>query len=211
MNMEYQKKKFANHKATLTDLGNIKILDFKNPDSFEYRIRFLFEEDYYRLHISGDLGELTATNYKNMCYEKFYDFAFNPGYFEEKIDCMSRSLYVYEEDEARKHIRNIINGNNIRDNIVWKYKIEIDCDFDEFESEKAVDECIDKYIDDFLYDYFDYDRGLSYEGLEKLQKLGADVYEHDEIGKVNTGIIDLYMLAFRLARAQIDGHDELFY
>lgn len=29
----------------LKDLGNIKILDFKKPNSTEYRIRFLFEED----------------------------------------------------------------------------------------------------------------------------------------------------------------------
>ena len=211
MNMEYQKKKFANHKATLTDLGNIKILDFKHPESNEYRIRFLFEEDHYRLHISGDLGELIATNYCNMCYEKFYDFAHNPGYFEGKIDCMSRRAYEYDEEAARKHIRNIINENHLRDDVIEIYKNEIDCDFDDVENEKAVDDCINEYISDFLYDYFDYDRGLSYEGLEKLQELGADVYEHDEIGKVSTGIIDLYMLAFRLARAQIDGHDELFY
>lgn len=58
MNLERQKERFKNHVATLTDYGNIKILDFKEPGSSIYRIRFLFEEDYYRLHISGDLGEL---------------------------------------------------------------------------------------------------------------------------------------------------------
>ena len=38
-------ERFKNHKATFTDYGNIKILDFKKPGSIEYRIRFLFEED----------------------------------------------------------------------------------------------------------------------------------------------------------------------
>lgn len=33
MNLEYQKRWFKNHVATLTDYGNIKILDFKNPDT----------------------------------------------------------------------------------------------------------------------------------------------------------------------------------
>lgn len=61
-------ERFKNHKATFTDYGNIKILDFKNPGSIEYRIRFLFEEDYFRLHISGDLGELIASNYNNMIF-----------------------------------------------------------------------------------------------------------------------------------------------
>lgn len=62
MNLERQKENFRNHIAKLSDYGNIKILDFQRSDSSEYRIRFLFEEDYCRLHISGDLGELTATN-----------------------------------------------------------------------------------------------------------------------------------------------------
>ena len=77
MNLERQKDNFKNHIATFTDYGNIKILDFKNPDSSHYRIRFLFEEDYCRLHISGDLGELIATNYYNMTFDKFTDFVNN--------------------------------------------------------------------------------------------------------------------------------------
>ena len=39
INIEAQKKNFENHIATLTDCGNIKILDFKNPESSNYRIR----------------------------------------------------------------------------------------------------------------------------------------------------------------------------
>ena len=68
---EREKKCFECHKATLSDYGTIKMLDFKRPESSYYRIRFLFEEDYYRLHISGDLGSLTAANCTNMTYEKF--------------------------------------------------------------------------------------------------------------------------------------------
>ena len=78
-NLEKQKEHFKNHIASFTDYGNIKILDFRNPESVEYRIRFLFEEDYCRLHISGDLGELIACNYNNMPYEGFADFVNNTG------------------------------------------------------------------------------------------------------------------------------------
>ena len=86
IDLEREKKNFQNHVATFTDYGNIKILDFKRPDSNEYRIRFLFEEDHYRLHISGDLGELIAFNYKNMVFELFEKhFTDNYGIFFREI------------------------------------------------------------------------------------------------------------------------------
>ncbi len=104
MDLEKQKEHFKEHIATFTDYGNIKILDFKKPNSLEYRIRFLFEEDYCRLHISGDLGELIATNYNNMTYEKFSDFVNDVGYFEQKIDCHNRPIYTYNEELAREEL-----------------------------------------------------------------------------------------------------------
>lgn len=88
----------------LKDLGNIKILDFKKPNSTEYRIRFLFEEDYCRLHISGDLGELIAMNYRNMCWNQFDDFVNDIDYFQEKILCHSRPFFVYDQEQAEEDI-----------------------------------------------------------------------------------------------------------
>lgn len=85
IDLERQKENFKNHIATFTDYGNVKILDFKAPDTSHHRIRFMFEEDYCRLHISGDLGELIATNYNNMTYKGFKDFVHNTGYFEKKL------------------------------------------------------------------------------------------------------------------------------
>lgn len=40
IDLERQKDNFKNHIAKFTDYGNIKILDFKNPKSSAYRIRF---------------------------------------------------------------------------------------------------------------------------------------------------------------------------
>lgn len=103
INLEKEKKNFQNHVATFTDYENIKILDFKRPDSNEYRIRFLFEEDYCRLHISGDLGHLTASNYYNMRFGTFEKhFTGNVGYFNEKIDCMDRDRYYFDEERLKE-------------------------------------------------------------------------------------------------------------
>ena len=108
MNLEKQKENFKNHRATFKDLGNIKILDFKKPNSTEYRIRFLFEEDYCRLHISGDLGELIAMNYRNMCWNQFDDFVNDIDYFQEKILCHSRPFFVYDQEQAEEDITKYI-------------------------------------------------------------------------------------------------------
>lgn len=192
MDLKKQKEHFKNHIAKFTDYGNIKILDFKNPNSSEYRIRFLFEEDYCRLHISGDLGELIATNYSNMTYEKFSDFVNNVDYFKEKIDCNNRKLYVYDEDQAREELLEMAEKHD------WLLFS------DKYSYEDDDKERLSNIIDDILYD-FDPDRGIGSKGYEELDDLECDAFEFaGDIGKQETGILDLYMLAFKLAKKQLD-------
>lgn len=179
LDMEKQKKHFENHEATFQDLGNIKILDFKEPGSNHYRIRFLFEEDYYRLHISGDLGHLIATNYKNMTYEGFSDFVHNPGYFSGKIDCMDRDRYSYDLDLAAKEIKERF--------------VDYGCEYD-----------YEDNIDLILEDYSDRD-GIGPEGFRVLQEIDCDCFEYaGRIGREETGIIELYLLAFELAQKKLN-------
>lgn len=194
MNIEAQKKNFEKHIATFTDYGNIKIVDFKNPNSVHYRIRFLFEEDYCRLHISGDLGELTACNYNNMRFEKFTDFVNNTGYFEEKICCASRPLYFYDEDLAREDLR-----ARFEEDDVWDVFMADRCDF---ETQEDV-------LDDILAD-FDDSTGIGEEGYEELEKVYDDVWPFArDIGKRSTEILELYMLAFKLAMEQLEKKEEV--
>ena len=192
IDLEREKKNFQNHVATFTDYGNIKILDFQRPDSNEYRIRFLFEEDHYRLHISGDLGELIASNYKNMVFELFEEhFADNTGYFSEKIDCMSRSICYYDEEQAEKDIMEYLEED--------EYLEEM--------QDGGVD--IELWISNVLTDFAE-ECGIQGRGYNELSEY---VYEANEcvrdFGKVNTGILDLYMLAFKLAMKQLRERNEL--
>lgn len=193
INLEKQKENFKNHIATLKDYGNIKILDFKDQKSSHYRIRFLFEEDYCRLHISGDLGELTATNYNNMVYEKFRDYVNDVGYFESKINCHSRPIYVYDEEAARDYLKVFFEEYDLVEEILYD-KSPFDTD----------EECIDEFIDDILED-FSQERGLGPIGYGRLSDFYEEAFEFsEEIGKQETGILDLYMLAFKLAKQQIE-------
>lgn len=186
--LEKQKEHFKDHVATFTDYGNIKILDFKKPGSSHYRIRFLFEEDYYRLHISGDLGELIAWNYNNMGYEKFSDFVHDTGYFKEKIICHSRAIYDYDYEKAKEDLRNAFKEYEIK---VAEY---------EWESEE---EAIEDKIEDILED-LDSRNGLGSKAYDILSELDSECYTWiDGIGKEETGILELYMLAFELAQEQL--------
>ena len=180
--LEHQKKHFANHVATLNDYGNIKVLDFKNPNSYEYAIRFLFEEDTCRLHISGDLGNLTASNYRNMVFEHFGDFVHNIGYFTEKIDCHDRNLYRYDHDEAVNELKKRLEDA-------------------EFEDEYC---SIDDKIDEIM-EYFDSSDGLDSNAYDLLHEIDQDCFEYfDQIGRESSGILELYMLAFELAVKQLN-------
>ena len=186
-NIESQKVRFKDHIATFTDYGNIKILDFKKPESCEYRIRFMFEEDYCRLHITGDLGDLIASNYNNMTYDKFSDFVDNAGYFEEKIDCMSRSVYFYDTDKAITDLKNLIEEYQIADELM----------------ENTFHDSIERVIDEVL-ENFDISRGVSEKGYEIMDKCICDFWEEARyIGRERTGIIELYLLAFKLATQQL--------
>lgn len=190
INLERQKENFKNHIATFTDYGNIKILDFKEPGSSHYRIRFLFEEDYYRLHISGDLGELIASNYNNMCYEHFSDFVHNTGYFEEKIDCHNRSFYSWDYDKAKEDLIRTFE----------EYEFEF---IPEKWDYRTPDEIREELIDDILDD-LDSNSGLGSRGYDLLSEYDSDCFEYiEDIGKEETGILELYMLAFELAQEQL--------
>ena len=201
VNLEYQKKYFENHQAKLYDYGNIKVLDFKNPKSNVYRIRFIFEEDYCRLHISGDLGELIACNYYNMTFDKFYDFVDNVGYFEGKIECHSRKLYYYDEDRAREELRKYLYDNELVEEIV---------EDSSHIYEESEEEIINEFVDDVM-ESFDNEHGISVEGCELVANYFGDAYEDCYyFGKERTGIIELYLFAFRLAMKQLkeNGYDE---
>lgn len=194
MNIEKQKENFKNHVATFTDYGNIKIVDFKAPETSYYRIRFLFEEDYCRLHISGDLGELIATNYNNMTFDKFSDFVNNTGYFEQKIDCHSRDIYVYDEDLAKEQLYKILEEYDMLEEIYNHDRYDFETDENK----------LNEFYEDLFKDFTD-TKGIGSKGFDVLYEKFEEPWDFaDDLGKKETGILELYMLAFKLAKEQLD-------
>lgn len=190
LSREWLEERFKNHVATFRDLGDIKILDFQEPGTNNWQIRFLFEEDHYRLHISGDLGELIAYNYNNMIYEDFgSDFVHNPGYFEKKIQCHSRHLYKYDYDKAKKDLLEYLSEYD------WAEEMEY--------SSNSLEEVRDYEIECILEDLDNY-TGLGSKAYDRLSEIDADCFEWiSEVGKEESGILDIYMTAFELAQKQL--------
>lgn len=196
--LELQEKRFVNHVAKFTDYGNIKIVDFKMPDSGEYRIRFLFEEDYCRLHISGDLGELIATNYNNMTFKGFSDFVNNIGYFKEKIDCHNRRIYTYDSGDAKKDLKELLEEWDMMEEVLQHDRYEWETDEDK----------IEEFYEDVLEDFSE-DTGVGSKGYDALSEYFSDAWEFvSDIGKRHTGILDVYMMAFKLATDQLRAKGE---
>lgn len=138
---EREKKCFESHEATLLDYGTIKVLDFKRPESSYYQIRFLFEEDYCRLHISGDLGSLTAANCNNMTYEKFAeDYVGNPGYFREQVECHNRPFFVFDENMAKASLKEYMDESGVLAEVLRDGRMDWETDDDK--------------LNDFLRMYF---------------------------------------------------------
>lgn len=192
LSREWLEERFKNHIATFTDYGNIKILDFAEPGTSNWQIRFLFEEDHYRLHISGDLGELVAYNYNNMTYEDFGDFVHNPGYFERKIKCQSRHLYEYDEDKAKRDLLEYLAEYE------WEEELKYTND--------TLEEVRDYEIDCILEDLNPY-TGLGSKAYDRLSEIDGDCFEWiSEIGKEDSGVLDIYLTAFELAQKQLENN-----
>lgn len=193
MDLELQKEMFADHVATLRDYGEIKIVDFQKPGSNYYRIRFIFEEDHDRVHISGDLGELIAYNYAGLNFRNFIDYCRRDCiFFKVRVKCSSNPLYTYDRELAEKQLLQKTKDNYTLDRIA-DY-------FDVCEPEDAVEPFIEKVLDGFS----DTD-GICEIGERMLLNIDYSAFDPiDEIGlEEGPDVFDVYLLAFKLAYRQL--------
>lgn len=179
LDLEYYKERFRDHVASLKDYGDITVLDFKKPGTVAYRIRFLFENDYGRLHISGDMGELTACDSVFTSFNRKY--VDSPQYFQSKVKTHDWPFFSYSMEKARNDLKAYLQDIDYPDNKV----------------EATVRE---------LLAGFDHERGLDLIGQagELLSEIDSTWPEWaGHIGQERTGIIELYLMAFSLAWAQL--------
>lgn len=193
MNLELQKMEFADHVATLQDYGDIKVLDFQKPETNHYRIRFIFEEDHDRVHISGDLGELIAYNHAGLNFRDFIDCCYRHRvWFKSKVLCSSRPLQTYDRELAEKQLKEKLKDKQLFDEVL-AYFGDLD-----YEVVTAF------FVGEVLVD-FSGGGGIGEDGKLLLSSIDSTgFWPIDEIGlEKGPDIIDLYLLAFKLAYKQL--------
>lgn len=193
MNLELQKKEFADHVATLQDYGDIKVLDFQKPETSHYRIRFIFEEDHDRVHISGDLGELIAYNPAGLNFRDFIDYCYRHRvWFKSKVLCSSRPLQTYDRELAEKQLKEKLKDKQLLDEVL-AYFGDLD-----YEVVTAF------FVGEVLVD-FSGGGGIGEDGKWLLSNIDSTgFWPIDEIGlEEGPDIVDLYLLAFKLAFRQL--------
>lgn len=194
---EKMNKVFKDNKARFYDYGNIKILEYKKDDTQEDMIRYIFEEDTYTLHISGDYGCCDAVNYKNMTFESFYMNycdGLSEEYFMQKVRASSVPLSHYDFDKFWEGIRDklIEVGSILEDTKEREYF----CDCENKEEEKLFN------IKEELYNYFEEESGLNW---DKLNVWCPDVYDevawlrYDGLGLEQSEYCKIWLYAFKLA------------
>jgi len=129
-----------------------------------------------------------------MVYEKFAsDYVNNIDYFKGKIDCHSRPIYSYCKEDAEADLREYLQEHNLVEDILQHDRYDW-----------ATDE--DKW-NEFLHDVFEDftpENGIGSKGQDVLSEYVDDVWEFvSGIGRRETGMLDLYMLAFTLAQEQL--------
>lgn len=179
--------------ATLQDYGDIKVLNFQKPETNHYRIRFIFEEDHDRVHISGDLGELIAYNRAGLNFRDFIDYCYRHRvWFKSKVLCSSRPLQTYDRELAEKQLKEKLKDKQLFDEVL-AYFGDLD-----YEVVTAF------FVGEVLVD-FSCGGGIGEDGKWLLSNIDSTgFWPIDEIGlEKGPDIIDLYLLAFKLAYKQL--------
>ncbi|WP_336763465.1 hypothetical protein [Paenibacillus sp. USHLN196] len=91
---------FENHKATKYTYDNVTIIDWREPGSSFYSVRYIFSG--YRLYISGDIGDAIFDLTWKATPESFRNI--NLGYLMGKLSCCSRDRWDFNEEKAQREL-----------------------------------------------------------------------------------------------------------
>jgi hypothetical protein len=92
---------FPEHKATLTEHGELKVLQWAKPGTSTYYCRYVF--DGSKMYISGDIGTAVFWLTWRADVHSFNDI--HVDYFEEKLEAYSGDRRNFDSDKAVKRLK----------------------------------------------------------------------------------------------------------
>ncbi len=98
---------FKNHVATLTEEGNLKVLEWKKPGTNVYYCKFVFDNNM--MYISGDIGEAVFELTWKADVHSFNGIY--TGYFMEKLQAFSGCRYLYDGEKAGAYLEEWLDEN----------------------------------------------------------------------------------------------------
>lgn len=97
---------FKDHKAVLTQHGDLQVLQWKKSDSNMYSVRYVFDEN--KVYISGDLGEAIFWLTWKAGINTFNDV--NIDYFAEKLVAYHGEKWSFNNKKMFKELREWLKG-----------------------------------------------------------------------------------------------------
>lgn len=122
---------FKDHKAELIKHGDITVLNWRNPSSYSYYVRYVFDSN--KIYISGDIGEAVFNLTWKADINSFTDLSL--GYFLSKMSTCSNGKIDYDGEEAKRSL------------IEWKNELLEEKEFDDDEDKEEFIETIAEIID----------------------------------------------------------------
>lgn len=95
--MKY-KNIFKNHVATLTDLGSLQILNFKEPGKREYELEYIFKDNM--VFITGDCKDAVFNCTWKTSWDCMSGWNITEEYFAEKMSAHSSKKYIFDNHKA---------------------------------------------------------------------------------------------------------------
>lgn len=94
------KSNFKDHIATLTEHGDLKVLDWRKPGTIFYYVRYVFDGN--KIYITGDLGEAVFHLTWKAEIHSFDNIGL--GYFHEKLSAYHSDKYDFSSEQAIKRL-----------------------------------------------------------------------------------------------------------
>lgn len=92
---------FKEHKAELTQQGDLQVLEWYKPNTSFYYCRYVF--DGSRLYVSGDMGEAVFRFTEKATLEKISKYDLH--YFHGKLSAFCEEKYSFDSDRAIERIK----------------------------------------------------------------------------------------------------------
>ncbi len=195
-------KWFKNHKAKLIHEGNLSILEWKNPNSVCYYIRYVFDNN--NLYITGDLGFAIFRLTWKADIHSFNDIG--PHYFMEKLEAFSNDKYKFNSETAIERL------SEWKEQCLEEYLEELDIDDEELEDIKISEDYINlvSRFDNLILEVKDCSEkdewvSIIEENEDFIEKYDSDYWEWIyDIGDVIHSRILSYLVGLKMASNQLN-------